>query len=59
METKTGLIKIQTKNYFNKKILGIRHWWKGWGYPADINDDGTVNRKDLLAVIGGWGRCPQ
>jgi hypothetical protein len=25
---------------------------------ADINNDGTVNIDDLLAVIGAWGACP-
>jgi len=55
------LIKIYTEKQFQyeKYRLVIRHWWKGWGDPADINDDGRVNHKDLFAVIRGWGRCPQ
>lgn len=26
--------------------------------PADINNSGSVNIDDLLAVINAWGRCP-
>ena len=28
-------------------------------FAADVNGDGTVNVNDLLAVINGWGACPQ
>lgn len=28
------------------------------GVPGDVNDDGSVNVADLLAVINGWGPCP-
>jgi hypothetical protein len=31
---------------------------EGAACPADINNDGTVNVQDLLAVIGAWGPCP-
>lgn len=27
--------------------------------PADVNNDGQVNIDDLVAVIRGWGECPQ
>jgi probable HAF family extracellular repeat protein len=26
--------------------------------PGDVNDDGTVNVADLLALLGAWGPCP-
>jgi hypothetical protein len=26
--------------------------------PADVNDDGSVNFADILAIIGSWGPCP-
>jgi len=28
-------------------------------FGVDVNGDGTVNVADLIAVIGGWGPCPQ
>ena len=61
METITSLMKNYRKIKLNKENLRlvIRRWWKGLGDPADINDDDRVNRKDLFAVIRGWGRCPQ
>jgi len=34
-------------------------WINGPACPADINHDGSVNVNDLLAVITGWGPCPQ
>jgi hypothetical protein len=33
-------------------------WKNGPSCPADINNDGSVNIDDLLAVISGWGFCP-
>ncbi len=37
--------------------------WVGGGVcigecPADFNDDGDVDAKDLAQLLGNWGPCP-
>ena len=50
-----GLIARYSGPGVSKQVIPAANWSRA--LPADINESGSIDVNDLLAVIAGWGPC--